>query len=276
MAADPIVKREFNSKIADQKKEISELEKDVAAYKSAYAKNKKLKPYFHLGITARYLMQINTYMDMNDLSETMLNIKNNSFLDLAKKLIAKIFSELDQVVTMRQGETINFNAKHLAKIRRFDPRKRANLLKHTRRSIDRLVKSYGENTKWKWSFPELYKKLAIVAKNIVDYREKQRMRDPREEFFYDRDNLLELTKEYLMNASDRSRNKYELGGKSSNDLVAAIKLLEDLRKICMVMGDSDLASKSQAGIEAYKARLEKEDDKPKKKVATKGKKKKKK
>ncbi len=279
MAVDAVTKKEFNSKIADHKAAISELDKDISAFKMAYSKDKKLKPFFHIGISAKYLNQINTYIEMNALSEQMLNIKNNSYLDNARKLIYKIYSEMEHVVTMAIDEGLNHNRELLMKIKPFNPKMRLNMYKHIHRSIDRLIKSYGENTKWKWSFPELWAKLAILGKNIIDYREIQSERDPRKEFYYDRQELLQTVKQDLLEASGKYRNKYELSTKSSNDLVYAIKLLEDLKVICSLMGDEELLKKSKAGIDAYKARLEADEDekkgggKKKKKVAKKKKKK---
>ncbi|MDH5716086.1 MAG: hypothetical protein OEZ22_00435 [Spirochaetia bacterium] len=268
MAVDIAAKKAFNNQIAEQKKLVNEMEKDVSMYKKAFSQEKKLKAFFQLSMASKYLQQINLYLDMNDLSEKLMNFKNSSYLDNARKLISKIFSELEQVVTMGIDEPLNHNKEQLMKIKPFNPKQRLNLFLHIKKSIDRLIKSYGENTKWKWSFPEINGKLAIIAKNFMDYRELQKIRDPNEQFYYDRQELLKIIKESLFEASNQYRDKFELSTKSVNDLLYAIRLLEDLRRISSLTGDPDLVKKSKSGIESYQTRLEsieKEKEKKKKK-----------
>jgi len=261
MAVDASTKKEYNNKIADQKKKIAELDKDIAAYKKAMGQNKKLEPFFLLGTVGKVLQQVNLYIDMNDLSERMMNIKNNGFLDTGKRLLNKVFQDLEKVVTMNLDVPLNHNREELEKLKPFTPKHRLNLYKHIERSIKRLISSYGENTKWKWSFPELWGKLAVIGKNITDFREIQSMRDPREEYYYDRQELLTVIKEGLFAASSQYRNKYEISTKSSNDLVYAMKLLEDLRKIASMTGDQELAKKCKSGIDSCKSRLKENEKK---------------
>jgi len=255
MGADTATKKIYNSRISEQKKTIAELDKDIAALKKALTNNKKLSPFFYLGMVSKEMKQVNLYLDMNDLSERMMKLKNNNYLDTAKRTINKIFVNLEHVVTLELDTTLNHNRDKLDAIKPFNPKHRLNLYKQIQKIIQRTVKGYGENTKWKWSFPELWAKLAIVGKNIIDYREIQSKRDPREEFYYDRQELLHIVKEALFNASNEYRNKFEISTKSSNDLVYAVKLLEDLKRIASMTGDAELSKKCKSGIDAYNARL---------------------
>ena len=256
MAVDAITKREFNDKIKDHKKSLAEIDKDIAAYKKSLTTNEKLKPFLYLGTTAAYLKQANINMDMSYLSEKMLAVKNQSYLDQARKLLLRIFPEMEKVVTLETDEPLDFNREKLDLIKPFTPKHRLNLIKHLQKSVKRMIDSYGPNTKWKWSFPDIWSKIAIVAKNLIDYREVQSIRDPREQFYYDRQELLTIIKEALFDASNQFRDKFELSTKSNNDLLLAVKLLEDLRRICSMMGDTEQAKKAKAGIESYRARLE--------------------
>lgn len=261
MAVDAATKKAYNNRIADQKKVIGELDKDIAAMKKAASDNNKLAPFFNIGIVSSEIKQVNFYIDMNNMSEQMMKIKNNSYLDSAKRLLTRIFIDLEPVVTMNIDVPLNHNREELDKIKPFNPRQRLNFYKTLRRAIERMVRGYGENTKWKWSFPEYWGKLAIAGKNMIDFREIQSKRDPREEFFYDRQEMLKTVKDALFDASGQYRNKFEISSKSSNDLVFAVKLLEDLRKISSMTGDSELSKKCKSGIEAYKSRLKKADKK---------------
>ncbi|MDH4199998.1 MAG: hypothetical protein OEV66_06415 [Spirochaetia bacterium] len=263
MAVDAGTKKDYNGKIAEQKKVIAELDKDIAALKKASTQNAKLLPFFHIGIASKILKQIHLYIDMNNLSERLMGVKNNANLDTAKRLFNKLFLEMEKVVTMNVDVSLTHNKEMLDQIKPMNPRLKLNFYKHVEKGIQRLVRAYGENTKWKWSFPELWGKLAIVGKNLLDYREIQGKRDPREEFFYDRQEMLGIVKEALFSASNQYRDKFEISTKSSADLVYAMKLLEDLRKIATMTGDQELGKKCKSGVDSYKARI-KADEKDKK------------
>jgi len=261
MAVDQATKKLYNERIGQHKSEISEHEKELAAYKKAMTANKKLKPFFHLGNIAQQLEIIRLQMEMNEISEQMMQVKNNSFLDNARKNLYKIFADLDAVVKGDVDEPVDFNRDELDKIAPFTPKQRLNLYRHVRRAIDKLVQAYGPNTKWIWSFPELYGKSANLGKNIIDFREVQSKRDPREEFFYDRKEMVQHVIEDLMDASNRYRDKYEISTKATGDLIMAIKLLEGLRRVAMIVKDDAMAAKAKTGVESYKARLEEKEDK---------------
>ncbi len=263
MAVDQATKKLYNERIGQQKLQIAEYEKELAAYKKAMTTNKKLKPFFHLGNISQLLQIVNLQMEMNEISEQMMQVKNNSFLDNARKNLYKIFSDLDSVVKGDVDESIDFNRDELDKIAPFSPKQRLNLYRHMRRAIDKLIQAYGQNTKWLWSFPELYAKSAVLGKNMIDFREVQSKRDPREEFFYDRKELVQMVKDDLLDASNRYRDKYEISTKATGDLIMAIKLLDGLRRVATVVKDDAMASKAKTGIESYKARIESEKDEKK-------------
>ena len=263
MAVDQATKKLYNERIGAHKTEISEHEKELSAYKKAMTSNKKLKPFFHLGNIAQQLEIIRLQMEMNEISEQMMQVKNNSFLDNARKNLYKIFADLDATVKGDVDEPIDFNRDELDKIMPFTPKQRLNLYRHIRRAIEKLIAAYGPNTKWIWSFPELYAKSANLGKNLIDFREVQAKRDPREEFFYDRKEMVQHVVDDLMDASNRYRDKYEISTKATGDLIMAIKLLEGLRRVAMIVKDDAMAAKAKTGIESYKARIEadKEDKK---------------
>jgi hypothetical protein len=260
MAVDQATKKLYNERIGAHKLEISEHEKELSAYRKAITTNKKLKPFFHLGNISQQLQIVKLQMEMNEISEQMMQVKNNSFLDNARKNMYKIFADLDAAVKGDIDEAIDFNRESLDKIAPFTPRQRLNLYRHIRRAIDKLIQAYGPNTKWIWSFPELYSKSATLGKNMIDFREVQSKRDPREEFYHDRKELVQMIIDDLMDASNRYRDKFEISTKATGDMIMAIKLLEGLRRVAVVVKDDAMAAKAKTGIDSYKARIEAEKD----------------
>lgn len=263
-------KNQVGALIEPKKKEISEIEKEMSFYKKAMNEKKKLAPFYRLGIIVKKINQAHLFMDNYQISKDN-GVHNSSYMDEAKKRLSQVFSEIEKVVSLKIDEPLDFNREQLDAIKPFDPKKKLNFYKHMQKSIERMITLYGDNTKWKWSFPDFWSKLAVAGKNLIDFREIERIRDPREEFYYDRQEMLNLIKEGLFDASGHYRNKYELSTKSKNDLLHAVRLLESLKRIAMLTGDPETIKKCKSGIDTYKSRIETEDD-PKK--AKKGKKKK--
>ena len=80
-----------------------------------------------------------------------------------------------------------------------------------------------------------------------------------EEFYYDRRDLMELCKESLTEAAKQYRTKYELSGKAREDLKKSIDLLAALRKIHVIFGEDEEATKLKNTIDAARLALEAED-----------------
>ncbi len=188
-------KKKFQQEVAQPiRQKIKEIEKEIATLQKAMKKNEKLAPFFRFAIIGKLLEKANLQIDLAEASWKQIQVRNSSLLDQARKDIYQIFKHLEEIVTLEIDEPLTFNRDKLIKIRPFTPRHRLNLYKHLRRTIERLIQAYGEKTKWKWSFPELWLKLAVSGKNLFDFREFQAVRDPREEFFYDRQELLKMIK----------------------------------------------------------------------------------
>ena len=99
----------------------------------------------------------------------------------------------------------------------------------------------------------------LRAKNLFDFREYQKTKDPRMEFYYDLQEFLEMVKDLLFLAAGENANKFRLSTKSPADMFVAVRLLEDLRRIASLTGDQELVKKSKAGIDSYRASVEAEE-----------------
>ena len=265
MIIDPEAKQSYNELISENKKLLTGIDKETSILRKRILKEKKIAPLLRIGIIINLLKQIDIRLKMNQASEQIMNTKNNGFLDAGRKDIYKIFVEVDAIVTLRLDEPINFNREMLDAIKPFNTRQRFNMYKHVKKFIKDLIYSYGESTKWKWSFPELWTKLVSMGKNIFDFREFQATRDPRKEFYYDFQDFLKVLKDDLFFAAGENANKFRISTQSANDIMMGVRLLEDLRRISSLTGDEKLTKKSKAGIESYKTSLKLEEERKEKK-----------
>ena len=259
MSVDPETKSEYSSMISERKKNLSEFDKNITALKKRITKEKKIAPLIRIGIISIIIKQAELRLTMNTLSEQMMKVKNSGFLDATKKDLGIVFSNVDAIVTLRSDESLNFNREMLDQIKPFNAKQRLNLVKHIKKIINDLIRSYGDATKWKWSFPELWTKLAISGKNLFDFREFQQTRDPRMEFYYDFQEFLQCVKDNLFFAAGENANKFRLSTKSPADMLTGIKLLEDLRRIASLTNDPELVKKAKSGTDSYRASIEAEE-----------------
>ncbi len=259
MAIPKAQKAAYNDEIKDIKVKVDELSKKIKDIDSKIRKNEKLKSYYCIEKTVYLIKAISFYMKMNDLSLEMLNIKNEKFLNEARKEFYKVLQTMESIVGGDIDRSLRSNDEYLAKIDKLNPRQILDIVRRIHDVFVDLKTKVGEGSKWKWSFVELQARVAVITKNITNFSDTAKFRDPRVEFYNDRRELMRLCKEGLAEAAKQYRTKYELSGKARDDLKRSIELLSALRKIHVLFGESEEANKLKTTIDAAKQALEAKD-----------------
>lgn len=255
-------KAAYNDEIKSLKAEGESLDRLIKEVLLKKRKNQKLEPYYNLEIVSYLLRSIELNLKTNDLSINMLGIKNIKNLDTAKSSFSKILQLMkenfgDEV----DRESLKENEEYLARVGKLNARQILDLANKINDIFFALKSSIGEDSKWKWLFVELQAKVAIMIRNLINFSDIQKYRDPRMEFFHDRREHLSLAKESIEEAAKLYRTKYELSAKSREDLKRSIEYLEALRKIHIVMGESTESDKLKTTIDAARLTLEAGDKK---------------
>jgi hypothetical protein len=274
MAISKAQKAAYNDDIKILQTDSNELEKRIREIVSKKKSKQNLEPYYNLEIVTYLMKTIDLYLQMSDLSLTMLGIKNSKSLDVAKSNFSKILQYMKETVGDEvDRESLKDNEDYLAKIDKLNPREILDLAYKLNETFTKLKDRMGEDSKWKWLFVELQSKVAMIIRNLINFSNLLKYRDPREQFFRDRREHLGLAKESLEEAAKQYRTKYEISSKSREDLKKSIEILEALRKVHVVMGESNDADKLKTTIDAAKQTLEagdkkKETDESQKKKAS--------
>ena len=93
-------KAKFSESIKKYKGDIDELLKRIRKFeKDIGLKNDELTGYRHILVANDYLKVISLYCNMNDESVHIMNIKNENYLNEARKLIYQVLIHLEEVVT---------------------------------------------------------------------------------------------------------------------------------------------------------------------------------
>ena len=193
---------------------------------------------------------------MNDSSVEMLNVRNEKFLNEARKEYYKVLQVMEETVGTDVDRSLKENEEYLQKIDRFTPEDILNIVKELSGVLQLIIDKLGEGSKWRWSFVELHGRTSVIVKNIINFGDIQKYRDPRTEYYHERQELMDICKRMLNEAAKNYRNKYELSTKAPEDILRSIEMLTTLRRINILFGESEEAEKLKNTINALRARLD--------------------
>lgn len=196
------------------------------------------------------------YLLLNRISVALLGIKNESFLNDARKSCYQSIIYLEDVVSSLTDVPFSDYEEKLAEIDGVDASQRFTLVRKLGFTIDAVRDAFGDNTKWRWSFVELEGRLSTVSKNLIDLKSLVSGLDPRADLYEDRLGHLNFTKELLQHAADRYREKYELSTLRMDDFKQAIAYLGALRRIHMILSEATQAEVIKKKMEVWKTKME--------------------
>jgi len=197
------------------------------------------------------------YIAQNTLSLKVLDVKNNDALNDARKILYKAIIYLEEVVTNQIDVSYADLIPYYNNITNISINQRYTLIRKLGFEITVLKEAFGDNSKWKWSFVELEGRFATVAKNIIDMKAAEKdyidLHSPNYEITVLYFNMLIK----LLNASATSyRDKYELSTRRIDDMRNGIKYLLALRKLYVVMRNSEQAEEVKKKAVVWKEKME--------------------
>ena len=196
------------------------------------------------------------YIILNGISQSMLNIRNEEFLNEGRKSIYKAIIYLEEVVSPLVDAPFSEYADRLAEIDTIDTQKRYMLIKKMGLALQLLKNAYGDKTKWKWIFVELEGRFAVVAKNIINLKSALANKDPLSWDYEPTMYHLRLIKKLFLRAADRYREKYELSTGRTDDFKMGIQFLYALRRIHSLLGEREAAEMLKKKADTWESKLE--------------------
>ena len=246
----------FLEKSKEHKREILVIKEREKKIKLILRKGEKEDSMKRLQLASDNLVLISYYVVLNSLSITMLGVKNESYLNDARKCLYVAIIYLEESVTSYIDVPFSEYADHLKAIETFEDEKRYNLVRKLGYSIQAVEDGFGANSKWKWSFVELLGRYATVAKNLLDLKTMVRKLDPRVAGYQDRYNWLELVKRLLQKAADKYREKYELSTQRIDDMKLAVSYLGALKRLYLNLNESQNLEVIKKKIDVWNTKME--------------------
>jgi hypothetical protein len=209
-----------------------------------------------LELAEENLNLVSSYLLMSSLSQSFLGVKNEAFLNDARKCIYKAIIYLEEIVSPAVDAPFSDYEEKLEALVSVSDDARHALVRKMGFTIDSLEEGYGEGTKWKWSFVDLEGRFATVVKNLLNLKTFVAGMDPRSAGYSARMAHLGLARELLQAAADRYREKYELSTLRIDDIKVAINFLSAVRRLHIVLGESDQADVVKKKADIWRTKME--------------------
>lgn len=249
-------KKKYFERIKEYKSIIEEMQRREKSISSTIQSDENGAEYKKLMLADEVLNRISYYVLMNELSVNLLGVKNEAFLNDARKDLYKSIMYLEETVSNYLDVPYSEYEEKVEKIEAYDDEKRYKLIQKLGYSIQLVKDGFGANSKWKWSFVELEGRFATVAKNILNLKTFVSGLDPRVPGYETRLAHIALVKSMMQQAADRYREKYELSTNRIDDFQYAINFLSALRRLHIVIGEPEETDTVKKKIDVWKTKLE--------------------
>jgi hypothetical protein len=256
MAVSKADKTAYNEYTKDLKIEKDASYKHITELQKKQKEMPRIKAYFVIETVLELLKIISLDLNMSDASVEIMNIKNENSLKNARKEFINVLQKMEDLVGNQVDRSLRENEEYLQALDRINPQQWLNFIKRMHYVLSTLIEKIGETSKWKWSFVDLNARVSVITKNIINFSDIQKYRDPRTEYYRERQDLLKICKSSLRDVAQQYRNKYEQSTKVPGDMLKSIEFLSILRKILILFSESDEANKLKNTLDALRARLE--------------------
>ena len=254
-------KKKYFEKVKEYKRSVEKIVQREKNLLEIMRKDESGADYKRLALAEENLNLVSHFVMLNALSVALLGVKNEAFLNDARKCCYKSIIYLEEVVSPLIDSPYSEYEERLLKIDGFEDEKRYDLMRKLGFSIQSVVEGFGENSKWKWAFVELEGRFAAVAKNLLNLKLLVAGLDPRSDGYEERLNYLKFTRQLLQQSADRYREKYELSTLRTDDIKKAISFLLALRRLHMVLGEIGEAEIIKKKVEIWTSKMEADEKK---------------
>jgi hypothetical protein len=249
-------KKKYNDMIREYKKVVNDGLEQEKKEKLALSQNDKNLNYRKLALADQNLNIVSYLLLMNALSVNLLGVKNEGFLNDARKCIYKSIIYLEEIVSAYIDAPFTELEERLATIEKFDDIARYKLAQKMGYSIFSVEDAFGKSSKWKWSFVELEGRFTTVLKNLINFKSLISKLNPNVPGYDERRAHLDLVLEMLKATSARYREKYELSTQRIDDIKAGIFYLHALRRIQILLGEKEEVEVTKRKIDVWAQKME--------------------
>jgi hypothetical protein len=249
-------KKKYFDKIKEYKKLVNGILDNEKKFKTVMLQDKSGTKYKKLQLADENINLVSYFLLMNSLSVALLGIKNEAFLNEARKCCYKSIIYLEEIVSTYIDAPFSEYEERLLSVEAFNDIKRYHLVRKLGFAIASVEDAFGINSKWKWSFVELEGRYTTVLKNLINLKTVLGKMNPSVPGYNERREHLELAVEMLKKTSARYREKYELSTLRIDDIRQGIHYLSALKRLQTLMGESEELEITKRKIDVWTTKME--------------------
>jgi hypothetical protein len=249
-------KTRYSEKIREYKKSIEQISLKEKTLLQGVSPENTASSVLKVNAAEQNMNLVSYCILMNDVSVALLGIKNEAYLNDGRKACYKALILLEETVSSFIDCPFSDYEEKLSQLSSLSDEEKLRIVRKLGFSVDSVIDSYGDNSKWKWSFVELIGRFATIAKNMLDLKKYSASLDPRIEGYEARVNHYRMVDKYVNLAADRYREKYEMSTQRLDDIKLGVSYLSSLRRIYAITGEDDKIDVVKKKIEIWKAKME--------------------
>jgi hypothetical protein len=246
----------YTDTIRPYKQEIEQILQHEKSILAVIEKSDDPPIFQHITLAEDRLNLAALYLLLNRISQSMLGLKNDTFLNDARKCCYESIIHFEQVVTDQIDVAFSDLDEVYKALDSVSDRKRYELMQKLGFTIDSVIQAYGKFNRFQYSFVELNARFATVYKNIINFKTIVAGLDPRMEDYEIRGKMLQQVKALLEKAADDYRLKYETATSRIDDFKVAIRYLSALRRIHLLLGESDPGENVKKKADVWKSKMD--------------------
>ena len=251
-----VAKDMYSERVEEYKVTTEELLASEKVVLSSIEKESSGSEYKKVALADERLNLASLYLLLNRLSLSLLGVKNNAFLNDARKSCYQSVIYLEDVVSNVIDAPFSEYSERLETIQKLPDEQRYRLVQKMGFTIQSVEEDFGDNNKWKWSFVELEGRCTTVTKNLMNLKTTIAGLDPRIPGYEARIEHLQFVKDLLQRSADRYREKYELNTFRMDDFKQAISFLSALKRIHTLLGEAAQGDVIKRKIDVWKTKMD--------------------
>ena len=227
-------------------------------------------PLLYMRLADLMLDLTSHFIVIDKVTKVVLKSRNEETLNEARKSLYKSIIYTEKVVSGYVDAPFSDYKEMVMEIESISPADRYRFVRKMGCTVDLLKTSYGDNSKWRWTFVELEGRYAAVTKNLINLRDIIVNTNYESEHYEATTRHLMLAKKLLSQVADRYRQKYELSTNLIEDFNKGIFFLSALWRLCTVTDDQQEAVTAKKKVEIWNAKLASDTEKKEKPEKKKG------
>ncbi len=235
----PEDRKRYSDKVVEYKQLIVQGQSREKTLGDLLAQDPSGASYKRINLAEEALVIYSYQLLLNSLSVAMLGIRSEDWLAEARKTLYRAMKYLEDTVSPYIDVPFSDYEAKLEELAEFSQDKRYLLIRKFGFAIAQLEEGFGETSKWKWSFVEIWAKFATIAKNFLNLKTLVKNMDIDSDCREVTIDHLNLVKRLFQQSADRYREKYELVSARIEDFNIAIMYLSALKRLNALIGERD-------------------------------------